>query len=32
VHQVSYMDFWRAPQTLQTPQSSVDTGPLVQIE
>ena len=32
VHQVSYMDFWRAPQTLQTPQSAVDTGPLVQIE
>ena len=32
VHHVSYMDFWRAPQTLQTPQSSVDTGQLVQIE
>ena len=32
VHHVSYMDFWRAPQTLQTPQSSVDAGQLVQIE
>ena len=32
VHQVSYMDFWRSPQTLQTPQSSVGTGQLVQIE
>ncbi len=29
VHQVSYMDFWRAPQTAQ---ASVDTGQLVQIE
>ena len=24
VHQVSYMDLWRAPQTIQTPQSSMD--------
>jgi hypothetical protein len=29
---VSYMDFWRAPQTFKTPQSSVDAGQLVQIE
>jgi MoaA/NifB/PqqE/SkfB family radical SAM enzyme len=32
VHQVSYMDFWRAPQTLQAPTSPVDQGQLVQIE
>ena len=32
VHQVSYMDFWRAPQTLQPPQAAVDPGQLVQIE
>jgi MoaA/NifB/PqqE/SkfB family radical SAM enzyme len=32
VHQVSYMDFWRAPQTLSTPQAPVDQGQLVQIE
>ncbi len=32
VHQVSYMDFWRAPQTLQAPQSPVDSGQLVQID
>jgi MoaA/NifB/PqqE/SkfB family radical SAM enzyme len=32
VHQVSYMDFWRAPQTLQPPQATVDPGQLVQIE
>jgi len=32
VHQVSYMDFWRAPQTLQAPQAPVDSGQLVQIE
>ena len=32
VHQVSYFDFWRAPQTRQSPPSSVDTGQLVQIE
>ena len=32
VHQVSYMDFWRAPQTLQAPEAPVDSGQLVQIE
>jgi MoaA/NifB/PqqE/SkfB family radical SAM enzyme len=32
VHHVSYMDFWRAPQTFRTPQSSVDAGQLVRIE
>jgi MoaA/NifB/PqqE/SkfB family radical SAM enzyme len=32
VHQVSYMDHWRAPQTMQVPQSQVDAGQLVQIE
>jgi MoaA/NifB/PqqE/SkfB family radical SAM enzyme len=32
VHQVSYMDFWRAPQTRQTPPAQVDQGQLVQIE
>jgi MoaA/NifB/PqqE/SkfB family radical SAM enzyme len=32
VHQVSYMDHWRAPQTLQVTPSRVDTGQLVQIE
>ena len=32
VHQVSYMDHWRAPQTLQAPGSPVDQGQLVQIE
>ena len=32
VHQVSYFDFWRAPQTRQSPQSPVDAGQLVQIE
>jgi MoaA/NifB/PqqE/SkfB family radical SAM enzyme len=32
VHQVSYMDFWRAPQTLQAPASPIDQGQLVQIE
>jgi MoaA/NifB/PqqE/SkfB family radical SAM enzyme len=32
VHQVSYMDHWRAPQTLQVSPSRVDTGQLVQIE
>src|SRR5271157_5529901 len=32
VHQVSYIDHWRAPQTLQTPQASVGAGQLVQIE
>ena len=32
VHQVSYIDHWRAPQTLQAPQPSVGAGQLVQIE
>ena len=32
VHQVSYFDFWRAPQTKQPPPASVDQGQLVQIE
>ncbi len=32
VHQVSYMDFWRAPQTLQAPPPAVDQGQLVQID
>ena len=32
VHQMSYMDFWRAPQTIQVPQSPVNAGQLVQIE
>ena len=32
VHQVSFMDFWRAPQTRQTPPPAVDQGQLVQIE
>jgi MoaA/NifB/PqqE/SkfB family radical SAM enzyme len=32
VHQVSYIDHWRAPQTLQAPPTSVDQGQLVQIE
>jgi len=32
VHQVSYMDRWRAPQTIRTPQPPVDAGQLVQIE
>ena len=33
VHQVSYMDFWRAPQTIQAPPSPpIDVGQLVQIE
>ena len=32
VHQVSYMDYWRAPQTIRTPQPPVDAGQLVQIE
>ena len=32
VHQVSYMDHWRAPQTRQTPPSGIDTARLVQIE
>jgi MoaA/NifB/PqqE/SkfB family radical SAM enzyme len=32
VHQISYFDFWRAPQTLQNPPSHVDAGQLIQIE
>ena len=34
VHQVSYMDFWRAPQHAASPQppASIGTGQLVQIE
>ena len=32
VHQVSYMDYWRAPQTIHGPQPPVDAGQLVQIE
>jgi len=32
VHQVSYMDYWRAPQTIQALQAPVDAGQLVQIE
>ncbi len=32
VHQVSYMDFWRSPQTLHSEPSKIDVGELVQIE
>jgi MoaA/NifB/PqqE/SkfB family radical SAM enzyme len=32
VHQVSYVDHWRAPQTRQAPQSPINQGQLVQIE
>jgi MoaA/NifB/PqqE/SkfB family radical SAM enzyme len=32
VHQVSYIDHWRAPQTIRTPQELVGVGQLVQIE
>ena len=32
VHHVSYMDYWRAPQTLRVPQSPVAAGQLVQID
>jgi MoaA/NifB/PqqE/SkfB family radical SAM enzyme len=32
VHQVSYIDHWRAPQTIRTPQSPLGVGQLVQIE
>jgi MoaA/NifB/PqqE/SkfB family radical SAM enzyme len=32
VHQVSFIDFWRAPQTRQSPPTAVDQGQLVQIE
>jgi len=32
VHQVSFMDFWRGPQTRQTPPAAMDQRQLVQIE
>src|SRR5271157_1508981 len=32
VHHVSYFDFWRAPQTRQSPPTPVDQGQLVQID
>jgi len=32
VHQVSYIDHWRAPQTLQAPPAAINEGQLVQIE
>jgi MoaA/NifB/PqqE/SkfB family radical SAM enzyme len=32
VHQVSYMDFWRAPQSVASPSGAVGAGQLVQIE
>ena len=32
VHQVSYMDFWRSPQTLQPESAKVEVHGLVQIE
>jgi MoaA/NifB/PqqE/SkfB family radical SAM enzyme len=32
VHQVSYIDHWRAPQTIRTPQTPLGVGQLVQIE
>ena len=32
VHQVSYMDFWRSPQTIQSEPSKVEVRELVQIE
>lgn len=32
VHQVSYMDFWRAPQTIQQTPPEEDIGNLVQIQ
>jgi MoaA/NifB/PqqE/SkfB family radical SAM enzyme len=32
VHQVSYMDYWRAPQTIRNPQPPLAAGQLVQIE
>ncbi len=32
VHQVSYMDFWRAPQTLKEQQRDISVGELIQIE
>jgi MoaA/NifB/PqqE/SkfB family radical SAM enzyme len=32
VHQISYIDFWRAPQTLQPQPRSSDVGELIQIQ
>jgi MoaA/NifB/PqqE/SkfB family radical SAM enzyme len=32
VHQVSYFDHWRAPQTIQNPPSQIGAGQLVQID
>jgi MoaA/NifB/PqqE/SkfB family radical SAM enzyme len=32
VHQVSFMDFWRAPQTRQMPPAALNQGQLVQID
>jgi MoaA/NifB/PqqE/SkfB family radical SAM enzyme len=32
VHQVSYIDHWRAPQTIRTPQTPLGVGQLVRIE
>ncbi len=32
VHQTSYFDFWRAPQTIHTPPAQVNTGQLVQLK
>ncbi len=32
VHQVSYMDFWRSPQTMQSEPAKVEVQELVQIE
>jgi len=32
VHQVSYMDHWRAPQTIHGPEPPVTAGQLVQID
>jgi hypothetical protein len=31
VHYTSYMDFWRAPQTIPAPEAARQTGNLVQI-
>jgi len=32
VHQVSYIDYWRAPQTRRSRSTSINQGQLVQIE
>jgi MoaA/NifB/PqqE/SkfB family radical SAM enzyme len=32
VHQISYIDHWRAPQTRQAPPTSIDQGQLIRIE